>query len=106
VVLIDGQRQGTVPVQVALAAGSHEVVVRHAGYDEAKTSAVVSVGGSSRLDVPLESPPPITKKWWFWTGVGAVVVGGVALTAALLTERSADSGSIAPGRVSAPLLHF
>jgi hypothetical protein len=35
-----------------------------------------------------------------------VVVGGVVLTYALLTERSADSGTIKPGQGAAPLLRF
>lgn len=26
---------------------------------------------------------PVTKKWWFWTGIGAVVVGGAAVAIAL-----------------------
>jgi PEGA domain len=105
-VSIDGRHVGTVPVQTPLPAGKHELTVHHAGYDEADTSVVIRVGGTTRVDVPLDSPPPVTQKWWFWTGVGLVVVGGVALTAALLTERSADQGDIPPGRVSAPLLHF
>jgi len=47
---------------------------------------------------------PVTSKWWFWTGIGVGVVGGVALTAALLTQRSAPSGDM--GQVSAPLTRF
>jgi hypothetical protein len=30
---------------------------------------------------------PIYKKWWFWTGVGVVVAGGI-VTAILLTRPS------------------
>jgi hypothetical protein len=89
-----------------LAAGTHQVQVRREGYEPATSSAVVRVGETTRLDVPLHSPPAITSRWWFWTGVGAVVLGGTALTVALLTEREADSGSIAPGQVSGPLVRF
>ena len=42
---------------------------------------------------PIENDPafqntdsddkPVTKKWWFWTGIGAVVVGGAAVALAL-----------------------
>lgn len=35
---------------------------------------------------PPERPPPapaITSRWWFWTGVGAVVLGGTALALGL-----------------------
>jgi len=105
-VFVDGKRLGVVPVQTAIPSGKHRGVVRHEGYDEAETFAVVQAGGSSRLDVPLDAPPAITSRWWFWTGVGVVVVGGVALTAALLTERSADEGDIPPGKVSGPLISF
>jgi hypothetical protein len=35
---------------------------------------------------PPEEPTPIFKTWWFWTGVGAVVVAG-AVTAVVLASR-------------------
>ena len=28
---------------------------------------------------PREEETPVYKKWWFWTGIGAVVAGGVAV---------------------------
>ena len=105
-VWVDGRRIGTVPAQTIVEAGTHDVVVRREGYEDATTRAVVHVGGTSRLDVPLRQPPGITSRWWFWTGVGAVVLGGTALTVALLTEREPESGSIAPGQVSGPLVRF
>lgn len=105
-VFVDGKRVGTAPVQTMLGAGEHRVLVRREGYDEAETSAVVSVGRTTRLDVPLDAPPPITGRWWFWTGVGVVVVAGAAITVALLTERDPDEGNIPPGQVSGPLLSF
>lgn len=105
-VWVDGRRAGTVPVQSVLGAGTHEVVVRREGYEAATTTAVVRVGETSRLDVPLSAPPGITSRWWFWTGVGAVVLGGTALTIALLTERDPESGNIPPGQVSGPLVRF
>lgn len=52
------------------------------------------------------STPGITSKWWFWAGVGVVVVGGIAVGAALLIERPAATGDYNPGRVSAPLVRF
>ena len=63
-------------------------------------------GERKTISVELDKSAGITSKWWFWAGAGVVVVGGVALTAALLTEREADPGDIPPGRVSAPLIHF
>jgi hypothetical protein len=105
-VFVDGERIGSVPAQAALPAGEHQVLVRREGYREVSTTAVIAAGKTTALDVALDAPPPITSTWWFWTGVGAVVVGGVVLTVALLTERSPDEGDIPPGRVSGPLLSF
>jgi hypothetical protein len=51
-----------------------------------------------------EEPPPIYKRWWFWTGVGAVVAGGV-VTALLVTRPSDPTpyrGDLNPGTVSVP----
>ena len=69
---------------------------------------VVVVAGDQnrRLEIPLQQSIPITARWWFWTGVGVVVVGGIVLTAALLTEKSPDKGTIQPGQLSAPLVRF
>jgi hypothetical protein len=48
--------------------------------------------GITRAAPPPEPEPstPVYKRWWFWTGVGAVVVGGV-VTGVLLTRKSAPS---------------
>jgi hypothetical protein len=105
-VFVNGSRLGSAPAQTVLKAGEHRVLVRRQGYEEAETTAVILAGRTTRLDVPLDQPPPITARWWFWTGVGVVVVGGIVLTAALLTERDADRGDIPPGQVSGPLLSF
>ena len=105
-VWVGGHHIGTVPAQTVLDAGTHQVTVRKEGYEPASTTAVVRVGATNHLDVPLEKPPGITSRWWFWTGVGAVVLGGTALTIALLTERDPEAGSIPPGQVSGPLVRF
>jgi ribosomal protein S20 len=39
---------------------------------------------------PADAGQPIYKKWWFWTGVGAVVVAGT-VTAILLATHSSSS---------------
>lgn len=57
----------------------------------------------ARAETPAASRP-ITTKWWFWTGVGVVVTGGVVITAALLTEKSAPHGNL--GQATAPLFRF
>jgi len=107
-VVVDDKQLGSAPVEQTVDSGAHTIVVRHEGYNDVTTTAVVGVGERKVVPIALEKSAPITQKWWFWTGIGAVVVAGVAVgvTAALLTEKSADKGSIPPGSTSAPLLRF
>jgi len=44
---------------------------------------------------PQESPP-VYKRWWFWTGIGAVVAGGV-VTGVLLSKKSAPKSPTCDG---------
>ena len=105
-VFIDDTVAGTAPVETALDAGSHKIVVRRDGYDESETSAIVVAGDHKSVNVDLAPTAPITAKWWFWTGIGVIVIGGISITAALLTEKKAGHGDIAPGQVAGPLLRF
>ncbi len=65
---------------------------------------MVVAGERKELMVQLEKRG-IVSKWWFWAGVGAVVVvGGAVITYAVLTERPAPQGDgFQPGQLSAPL---
>jgi hypothetical protein len=101
-VFVDGHELGAAPVETSVAAGNHRVAVRLQGFDDKSTSVVVDVGERHAVTLDLRPTPPITTQWWFWTGIGAVVATGVGITIAALSERSPGSGSIAPGRVSAP----
>ena len=103
---VDGKPVGTVPAEVVLAPGSHPVVVHKGGYETATTSVVVAAGEHRTVSIPLDSTKPITQKWWFWTGIGVVVVAGAVTTYALLTERPADKGTYPPGQVAGPLVRF
>lgn len=105
-VFVDGKPIGKAPTQVVVPAGTHRVLVRHEGYDEATLSAVVDAGATREVTVSLQKQPPITSRWWFWTGVSVVVVGGAVATYALLTERKPDSGDFSPGQVAGPLVRF
>ena len=102
-VAIDGKAAGTAPVETSLAAGTHSVEVRHEGKKTAKTSAVIGAGERREIDVPLEDEPGLLSRWWFWTGVGLVVAGGVTLVIALNTEKQAETGTVPPGRVTGGL---
>jgi len=98
-VWVDGGAVGTSPIHepLRLLAGSHVFEVRKEGF--ATTREVVEVASGEALDVELtlrvagETPAPlapaeeeggIATKWWFWTIIGAVVVGGAITTGVLL----------------------
>ena len=61
---------------------------------QVSTTPAVEIGTTS---TPPESQP-IYSKWWFWTGVGAVVVGGIILIAATAKhDPSCPGGFICQG---------
>ena len=106
-VLIDGASRGATPLEASLFPGSHMLVLTRDGYRKLSTSVVIDRGVRRELDLRLEKSPSIFTRWWFWTIVSAVVIGtGVTLGAVCVTtttcERSADVGSIAPGKVRGP----
>lgn len=105
-VVVDGKRVGQVPVEMLLPEGPHRLVVRREGHHPSDTTVQITAGQKREVAIDLAKTTPVTKTWWFWTGVGAVVVTGVAVTAALLTERSADKGTIGNGQIAAPLVRF
>jgi hypothetical protein len=97
-VFVDGRELGSAPVETRVGAGNHTVAVRLQGYSEVSTSVVVSVGERRVVMIRLGQGSSITSKWWFWTGIGVAVAGGVIATYAALTERSPDKGTISPGQ--------
>lgn len=103
---LDGKPAGKVPLEVVVQAGPHPLTVSKAGYETSKTSVVIAVDERKRVSIPLEKTTPIVGRWWFWTGVGVVLVAGAFTTYALLTERDAESGTYPPGQVSGPLVSF
>jgi hypothetical protein len=105
-VSVDGAPKGTVPSEVVVTAGTHQVSVAHEGYRTATSSVVVAAGERKELDLSLEAEKGILSKWWFWTGIGVVAAGGVGTYFALTTEKSAEKGTIAPGIISAGSFPF
>jgi hypothetical protein len=103
-VFVDGSYGGTSTPKIELAVipGAHDVVARHDGYDEARVPLVVQPGTTRDISIPLQRSVPITSRWWFWTGVGAVVAGGVAAAIALSTDRSPSKGTLTPGQIVGP----
>jgi tetratricopeptide (TPR) repeat protein len=45
----------------------------------------LSLEAALKKEAPPPPPPPIYQRWWFWTGIGAVVVGGVVTGTAIAT---------------------
>ncbi len=122
-VLVRDKVVATTPASgpIRLNSGPAVVEVDADGYEPFRRSVQLPGGGAVQLDAtltPKEPGPvaaggsssaesrPITTRWWFWTGVGVVVVGGAVLTYALLTDKPAGHGDIAPGQVSGPLVRF
>ena len=89
--LIDGTVVGTTPFDGDVAPGSHALEARAVGYLPQSRQVDVKAGQEIALEFELKLvPAPIIKedksllsRWWFWTAVGAAVVGGVATTVAL-----------------------
>ncbi|MBK9264977.1 MAG: PEGA domain-containing protein [Polyangiaceae bacterium] len=94
-VSLDGRALGQAPVETLADAGTHNIVARHPDHSDYATSVIVKAG-EERLVMVTLGDPPVYKRWWFWTAMGAVVVGGTAATIVGLSERSPDKGDIAP----------
>jgi hypothetical protein len=101
-VSLDGKPIGNVPAETPTKPGPHVIALRRDGYEPAETSIVVTAGDTKEVSVPMAVRETITGKWWFWTGIGVVLVaGGIVAVLAATTEKEADSGTIPPGTVKA-----
>lgn len=101
-VAVDGKTLGNVPAEAPMKPGQHRIALTRDGYDKAETSVVLIAGERKDVDIPMAVHDSITKKWWFWTGIGVVLVaGGIAIYAVRNTEKDTSSGTIPPGIVKA-----
>ena len=64
-----------------LSPGPYSVEVSADGHDAAQETVDVVVGEQAALKVALEPEQSIVEKWWFWTGIVAVVGGATAAIA-------------------------
>jgi hypothetical protein len=81
VVRVGGADVGIAPVDVSRPAGSYRVVVTREGFATYETQVDVKAGEESSLRATLtEKSTPLTKRWWFWTGLGVLVAGAAAAT--------------------------
>lgn len=106
-VTVDGTNWGNVPAEAFVLPGQHRVILQRDGYDTAETNVVLAAGEKKEVSVSMIVHETLTSKWWFWTGIGVVVAGGVvAGVLALTQERGADTGTIPPGQVKASFIRF
>lgn len=103
---IDQKPVGMSPVEVPLEAGTYKLSLTKDGFLPLVTQVQLEAGQRRELTLSLERKAPLTSRWWFWTGLGVVVVSGAVVTYALLTERQPPSGTIEPGRVQNALISF
>ncbi len=101
-VFVDGTSAGQAPLETLVPPGTHKILARHPGSMDYETSVIVNAGEQRTVALVLEKSPPIYAKWWFWTAIGVVVVGGAAggITYALTTEKDPGKGDIPPGQLS------
>lgn len=89
-VFVDGRDHGPAPVDIELPVGGHQVEVMAPGYAPSRSELAIAAGQTRSITIVLEAPReesgPLYKRWWFWAGVGVVVVGAAAV--ALAPERT------------------
>jgi hypothetical protein len=91
IVTVDGTDVGATPVDVSRPAGSYKVVVRKPGYVTYETEIVAQSGEDLNLSPNLpQEKIALTQRWWFWTGVGVLVLGAAGGTY-LLTRGQASA---------------
>lgn len=94
-VLVDGERRGVTPIDLDVDAGTHRVVVSAPKHETRAVTVTLSRGETRRIDLQLrEESPPVTSRWWFWTGVGVVAAGITTAVIAATVERSPSEGSL------------
>jgi hypothetical protein len=101
-IVFDGKALGRGPLQVRATAGPHELVASADGYFEERVPMTLALGDKREVDLEMRKTPGILSRWWFWTGIGVVVLGGVATAIVLTTEKEHSTGSFNPGSVAVP----
>lgn len=94
---IEGVDVGATPLELSRPAGDYLVRVKKSGFVayESRVSAQAGESVNVFAKLPVDKPP-ITARWWFWTGLGVLVVGGALaayfIAAATTAERPALNG--------------
>ena len=80
-VLVNGVGMGDTPIDVALPAGTYNLVIRKPGFVPYESTVHLQAGGRTDLTASLlRASRPVTSKWWFWAGALAVVATGALVT--------------------------
>jgi tetratricopeptide (TPR) repeat protein len=99
---VDGKPIGRSPLELRLSAGEHVLVAEASGRQTEKIPMTLSLGDRRELDIELRPEPKLVSRWWFWTAIGTVVAGGVALAIAVNVERSPTPGTFGDGIIPGP----
>jgi hypothetical protein len=84
IVTLDQRDLGVAPLDFERAAGSYKLEVARQGFETYRATLDLQPGQRVELTAKLNPyTEPLTKKWWFWTGIAVAVAGGAALTYAL-----------------------
>ncbi|MBS2017025.1 MAG: PEGA domain-containing protein [Deltaproteobacteria bacterium] len=94
-VTVDGMARGTAPMEIDVSPGEHRVVVSAPKHQSRALTLTLASGETRRIDMQLrEDSPPVTSRWWFWTGIGVVATGLAVGIVAATVERSPSEGSL------------
>jgi hypothetical protein len=92
---IDGQERGLAPLELELPPGARQMFAHRPGFETYRTEVMLEPGQERTLNLMLfparERSTPVYTRWWFWTGVGAAILGG---TAAALLLRPGDQAPL------------
>lgn len=95
VVRVDGVDVGTSPLTIQRPPGPHRIVILRPDYVAYDAQLATHPGEDLRITGHLvREHTPITKRWWFWAGAGAVAVTIAVVSYAVV--RSADTPEQAP----------
>ncbi|CAN5591782.1 hypothetical protein BH09MYX1_BH09MYX1_29050 [soil metagenome] len=74
---LEGVDVGATPLDLSRPGGTYLVTVRKAGFLSYESRISAQPGESVNLFAKLPvDKPSIAQRWWFWTGLGVLVVGG------------------------------
>jgi hypothetical protein len=102
IITLNGRGLGRAPLEQHVTPGSYMLAAKADGHEEERFPLTLAVGDRQQVDLDLRKTAPLTAKWWFWTGIGVVIAGGITSVVLLTTERSPDEGTFRPGKVPAP----